>query len=287
MISEKIGSLAPFPYIPDETRTKHSSDGLFLRPFGVFKDDLAVNFNQKAHPFLVTQILQCCTTDKNGKMPEQEFFWDLTIGKRIECLVTIAMLRDLSKLSVHLRCSNESCQQPMEIDLYQREIAQLQLKSDRVDSFMVRIGEKSFQIRKPTGRDQIEWLKTSFANEDEAIQWMIRSLFCEDKIIPPDSGREDPLSDELARTIDESMEENDPLVNFHLMTHCPSCGKQGRYKINLEKISLLRLRKAQRNLFETVHRLAFYYHWNEDDVFSIPPWRRLHYLALIEREGIR
>jgi hypothetical protein len=287
MISEKVGYLALFPQIPEKIRAKYSVNGLFLRPFGVFKDDLNINFNQKTHPFLVTQILQCCTSDKNGKMPEQEFFWDLTVGKRIECLVAIALLWDLPKLSVHLRCSNEMCQQPMEIDIFQMEITNLQLKSDKADSFIIRIGEKSLPIRKPTGRDQIEWLKTPFANEDAAIQRMTRSLLCEGEKISPDSDMEYPISDELAKTVDESMEEFDPLVNFHLMVYCPYCEKEGRYKINLEELSLFKLHKAQRNLLQTVHRLAFYYHWSEDDIFSISTWRRLHYLDLIERERIQ
>lgn len=287
LTSERADYLVPFPHIPEDIRVKYSINGLFLRPFGVFEDDLNIDFNQKARPSLVTQILQCCTSDKKGKVLEQDFFWDLTVGKRIECLVTIAMLWDLSKLSVHLRCSNEMCQQPMELEISQKEIANLQLQSDKTDSFMIQIGDKSLPIRKPTGRDQIKWLKTPFANEDAAIQWMIRSLLYENEKISPDSDIEYTISDEWVKTIDESMEEFDQLVNLNLMVYCPYCEKEGRYKINLEELSLLKLHKAQRGLLQTIHRLAFYYHWSEEDIFSIPPWRRLHYLALIEREGIR
>jgi hypothetical protein len=44
------------------------------------------------------------------------------------------------------------------------------------------------------------------------------------------------------------------------------------------------LRRAQHGLIEDVHRLARTYHWTEDRVAALPPWRRARYLALIERE---
>lgn len=287
VMSEKVGYVVQFPPIPEDIKAKYSINGLFLRPFGIFREDLDIDFNQKSYPLLVTQILQCCTSDKNGNTPGQDFFSDLTVGKRIECLVTIAMLWDLSKLSVHLRCSNEMCQQPMELEISKKEIADLQLQSDKNDSFMIQIGDKSLPIRKPTGRDQIKWLKTPFINEDAAIKWMISSLLYENGKTDPFYDDEYSLSEECIKAIDRSMEEFDPLVNFNLMVICPNCEREGRYKINLEELSLVKLQEAQKSLLKIVHRLALHYHWSEDDIFSIPPWRRLHYLTLIEREEIR
>ncbi len=282
LISERADCWVPFPCVPDNLRAKYSINGLFLRPFGVFKRDIEIDFKQKARPYPVTEILQCCTRDKNGKTPKQNFFWDLTAGKRIECLLTIVMSGYSSKLSIHLCCLNDNCRQPMEVEISQEEIADFQLQNDKADSFMIQIGDKGHLIRKPTGRDQIEWLNTSFANEDAAMKGMLRTLLHGDDKTSSDIRY--PMSDERVKTLNKSMDELDPLVNFDLRAYCPYCDKENRYEINLEELSLYKLQEAQKGLLQTIHRLALHYHWREEDVFSIPPWRRYHYLDLIEKE---
>lgn len=269
----------PFPQNPDSIRAKYSINGLSLRPFGIFEDDLEVDFNQKIRPHLVTQILGCCTRDKNGKTPDQTFFWDLTIGKRVEGLLTIATLGDSSDWPVHLRCLNEACRQQMEIEISVEELASLQHRTD--DPFIIRVGDESLTLRKPTGGDQLKWLKTSFTDEDAAVKAMIQTLVLDNEKA---SLQECPMPDVWVQTINRTMEEFDPLVNFSLLVYCPYCEKENEYEIDLEELSLRKLHKSQLYLLKTLHRLAIHYHWSEQQIFSIPPWRRSHYLALIEKE---
>ncbi|MFQ5793441.1 MAG: hypothetical protein ACE5JP_00120 [Candidatus Bipolaricaulia bacterium] len=287
LISERHGFLAPFPRIPNSIKAKYSNNGLSLRLFGFFEDDLEIDFNQKVRPHLVTQILQCYTINKNGETPDLNFFWDLTIGKRIECLLTIVTLTlgSSSKLSVRLRCPSETCQQQMEIEISMDELASLQHQADDTDHFMIQIGDESLLIRRPTGRDQLEWLKRSFMDEDTAVKSMIRTLVLDNEKAV--SNEEYPILDEWVQTINETMEELDPLVNFSLSVPCPYCSREGHYEFNLEELSLHKLHEAQLNLLQTVHHLAFHYHWSEQQIFSLPPWRRSYYLALIEKEGNR
>ncbi|MEA3479568.1 MAG: hypothetical protein U9R60_15400 [Bacteroidota bacterium] len=281
-MSEKSGYWVPFPGIPESTRAKYSINGLFLRPFGLFENDLEIDFNQKLHPYLVTQILECCTRGKNGETPEKAFFWDLTIGKRIECVLAIVMSGRASRLPIHLRCLNQTCQEPMEIEFSLEEMAALQYRSDDAYPFVIQIDSRNLQFRKPTGSDQLEWLKGSFPDEDAAIKRMIQTLLCNDE--KAGSDHEFLIPDEWVKTIDEAMAEIDPLVNFSLTIYCPHCDEDGLYTINLEESLLHELHKAQKNLIATIHRLAAHYHWSEQQVLSIPPWRRFHYLALIEKE---
>jgi hypothetical protein len=281
-MSEKSGYWVPFPGIPEGIRAKYLINGLLLRPFGLFENDLEIDFNQKLHPYLVTQILECCACDKNGEPPEKAFFWDLTIGKRIECVLAIVMSGRASKLPIHLRCLNQTCQEPMEIEFSLEEMAALQHRSDDADPFAIQIDSRNLQFRKPTGGDQLEWLEGSFPDEDAAIKRMIQTLLCNDEEAGFD--HEFLIPDEWVKTIDEAMTEVDPLVNFSLTIHCPHCDEDGLYFINLEESLLHELHKAQKNLIETIHRLAARYHWSEQQILSIPPWRRFHYLALIEKE---
>ncbi|MCP4117235.1 MAG: hypothetical protein GY737_17935 [Desulfobacteraceae bacterium] len=277
------GDWTPFPAIPGEAGTGYSVTDLFIRPFGLFETDLGINFSQNRRPYLITDILACCTRDMNHGTPEDDFFWDLTIGKRVECLMAIVMSGRASRLPVHPRCLNGMCGEPMEIEFSMEEIAALQHRHDHVDPVAVRIDNREFRFRKPTGRDQLGWLDTPFPDEDAAVRTMIQTLWCRDGTADPD--HEAPIPDHWVGTIDNAMMETDPLVNFTLTIHCPHCGREGPYNINLEERLLRELRKARENLIGEIHCLAAHYHWSEGQILSIPPWRRRHYLALIEKQG--
>ena len=54
------------------------------------------------------------------------------------------------------------------------------------------------------------------------------------------------------------------------------------YYINLYKFALFILANIQKDLLYSIHYLAKFYHWNENDIISLPLWRREYYLKLIE-----
>jgi hypothetical protein len=279
-ISKRQSFLVPFPRISDGTREEYSYTGLWLRPFGLFKQDLDVDFNQKIHPYLVTQILQCCTESKNEETPDQSFFWNLKVGKRIECLLTIAALS--SDLSIIFKCFNEACNEQIEVDISPGQMVSLFQEADEKDQCTVQIDGEQIAFRKPTGSDQLEWANTSFKDQNEAIKAMIRTLLLDESA---SCSKNIPVSDDWIKPVEGAMKEIDPLVNFSLRVCCPYCEKEFRYEINLEEIILRKLHEAQLNLLKTVHRIASYYHWSEEQIFSLPPWRRSHYLGLIEKEA--
>ena len=279
-ISESQNFLVPFPRVPDEAQEEYSYNGLWLRPFGLFKQDLDVDFNQKIRPYLVTQILQCCTESKNEETPDQSFFWNLEVGKRIECLLTIAALS--SDLSIILKCFNEACNEQIEVDISPGQMVSLFQEADEKDQCTVQIDGEQIAFRKPTGSDQLEWANTSFKDQNEAIKAMIRTLLLDESA---SCSKNIPVSDDWIKSVEGAMKEIDPLVNFSLRVCCPYCEKESNYEINLEEIILCKLHEAQLNLLEMVHRIASYYHWTEEQIFSLSPWRRSHYLGLIEKEA--
>ena len=272
------GHSAPFPRLPAGARTASTTEGLLLRPFGLFRDDLEIDFNQHSPPRLVTQVLRCCTTGRDSEAPEEDFFWELPSGKRMEGLVAIATLGEPSGLSVRLRCPDEACRQEMEVEISTSELAGLQRRGDETGRVVVRVGDEEVQVRLPTGRDQQGWLETSFDDEGAALKTIVETL-----LLGP-SREEGSVPDEWIEPIDEALEEIDPLVNFALLVGCPECGKESRYEVDLQDVSLKVLRRAQLHLLRSVHRLALHYHWSEAQIFNLPPWRYSHYLALIEEE---
>ena len=273
---------APFPRVPDNIKAKYSIRNLSFRPFGIFEKDLDIDFKERSRPYLATEVLRCCTLDNNGDPPENAFFLDLTVGKRIECLLTLATLRGSSLLIFSTPCLNGACSQKMEIQISAQELADLQHLYDDSDQINIEFADKTISIRKPTGRDQLEWLRNSYQDEAEAIEVMIRTLILESGNVS--SERESQRSDNWVQTLNNTFDEIDPLVNFRFLVNCPYCGMENQYEIDLEEISLQRLKDAQIRLLKSIHLIARHYHWNEKQFFSVPPWRRSQYLALIEKE---
>lgn len=266
--------------LPAGARTAPAVDDLLLRPFGLFRDDLEIDFNQYSRPRLVTQVLRCCTTGPDGEVPDQDLFWDLSSGKRTECLAAIATLGDPSGLTVRLRCPDEGCRQELEAEISTHELAGLQRRGDETDRVEVRIGDEEVPVRLPTGRDQQGWLETSFDDEGAALKAIVETLLLE----PSRSREGGPVPDEWVQPIGAALEEVDPLVDFAFLAACPDCGKESRHEVDLQDVSLGMLHRTQLRLLRSVHRLALHYHWSEEQIFALPPWRYSHYLDLIEED---
>ncbi|HEX6624638.1 MAG TPA: hypothetical protein VF064_13075, partial [Pyrinomonadaceae bacterium] len=80
----------PFPF-PRLAGPPREGAALRLRAFGVDERDLSVDFAATARPLLVTEVLELCTeSEERAAPPDPGFFWDLTVGKRIESLLAIA-----------------------------------------------------------------------------------------------------------------------------------------------------------------------------------------------------
>ena len=242
---------------------------LTLRQFGIYESDLNVDFST-ARPFLVTEILDCCTRNALGQRIDRKFFWDLTVGARTECLLRLAATGDEAEIPLTLRCPNRACGRELEIELTVNEISELQQQVLSDETISV---SNQLKLRRPTGNDQLAWLGRSFEVESEALQQMLCTLVVEGT-----------PSRESLEEIGRVMDEHDPLVNFTVQVQCPDCEQESVCEIDLEDMSLNRLRQAQLRLLAAVHRLAAHYHWSEEEIFKVPHWRRDYYLNLLERE---
>lgn len=270
--SETHEQLLPFPRVPEAVKNKHSISDLGLRRFGIYESDLNIDFSAP-RPFLVTSILDCCTRDARGHAVDRNFFWDLSVGTRTECLLRLITTGDQSEIPLSLRCPNSGCGNELEIELTFGEISELQQQALDDGPIFVTSESSHLKLRRPTGNDQLAWLGRDFALESEAVDQMLSTLIV------------DGLSQGLPVTeIARVMEEHDPLVNFTVQVDCPDCKHEFVCEIDLQELSLTRLRQAQFRLLTTVHRLAAHYHWSEEEIFKVPYWRRDQYLSLLARE---
>lgn len=264
-------TLISFPPFPADLARKYEVSQLFLRPFGIEKSDLAVDFSQKNLPHLITGILEQCSFNHESKIPE-DFFLDLSVGKRIESLLVLASSNIKTSFSFPFKC--ESCGVLLELELTLGEIAEIQKKSDLQAKIEAKIGDRKILFRKPSGRDQKDWQSRVFADDKVARQTMLRSLQ-----INPKSNEK--ISPDAFSAIDEAFDEADPLINFFFRTGCSECEKQNDFPIDLSKFALDELYRTQKILIWTTHRLASHYHWSEKEIFEVPYWRRMQYLELI------
>jgi len=270
-----------FPRLPETVKPGFSTRGLTLRPFGLYEEDLDVDFDRTPRPFLVTQILERCTRDHQQEKLPQDFFWDLTVGKRIECLLKLISPEAQTKIAVTRACSNESCRQDLEIELLSEEISALQEEAYANEHVSMKFENGQLTLRRPTATDQLSWLNSRFANEATAINEMVRTL-C---LPAPGESLTEEATVSRASSIQQCLDEHDPLIDFKVVVHCPYCEAENFFQVDLQEVSLRRLRQAQLGLLASVHNLARYYHWSEQQIFSVPYWRRAHYLDLIDREN--
>ena len=278
MLSPHMHPTAPFPSLPARLEAAHAAHGLRLRRFGVAYEDLMVDCGRPVGPHLITALLACCTERPAGQALEPQFFWDLGVGKRIECLLILASLEGTKELSIPLRCPQPSCGQPIEIDLTLEEILAVGQETGD-DTLSVQFGEVCLVVRRPTGADQLAWLQHIVQDERAAVQTILRTLIVE--------GPEMEHTQTCIGQIEATLDRHDPLVQFSLSVVCPYCRELAPHEVDLAAFAVQKLRAAQGLLIEEVHRLAAHYHWTEAEILAIPAWRRAHYLALVEREEMR
>jgi hypothetical protein len=280
-VSGQHEPLFPFPRVPETVKAGFSIKGLTLRPFGFYARDLDVDFSRTPRPFLVTQILECCTRNDRREEVPQSFFWNLTVGKRIECLLNLLSPGEGTKIALTLACANPTCGQELEIALSLAEISALQEEAYTDEHVSMKVGNRQLALRRPTAGDQLRWLNSHFTDEATAVRAMIGTLLVDEN---GSSSSEETIVEGQATEIEQSLDEHDPLIDFQVEVHCPYCETRRLFEVDLEELSLRRLRQSQLRLLASVHRLAAHYHWSEQQIFSVPHWRRAYYLALIDGE---
>lgn len=259
------------PDFPSSLAGADPAAGVGMRRFGIFENDLTVDFTSGDTPGLITRILEQCTVDPHNRLPG-DFFRGLSVGKRLECLLALAAGEERVPFNFPFRCSG--CEQELEIELTLDEIAEMQGEADRTEIVEVSIGKRPFLFRKPSGRDQEHWAGMTFRDEADAAWAMIGTLAVDPEIA-------DGLGAKELGLIDAAMDEADPLINFLCRIDCSECGSPNEFLIDLPAVALDRLSRLQRQLIVMVHKLASHYHWSEKEVFEVPHRRRKQYLDLI------
>lgn len=263
-------AIIPLPAFSPLLTGEYPANDLGLRRFGMFESDLAIDFTLSNIPVLIGRILEQCTIDSRKRLPE-DFFRELSVGKRLECLLALASGEKCLPFIFPFHCTG--CGQELEMELTLEEIMEQQRAADLIKTVKVEIGGEAFLFRKPCGRDQEIWAGMVFEDEKEAAMAMVGILAVDSDITKLDAKNFDLL--------DKAMDEADPLVNFLCRINCSECDATNEFFIDLCDTALGMLNRLQQQLIVMVHKLASHYNWSEKEIFEVPHWRRMEYLELI------
>lgn len=235
-----------------------------MRPFG-HAVDLDLDFGRPDRPSLVTALLAQC-----AEHPDPTFWWSRPVGERTAALIRlVALTEQRDDISLGARCVAAACGESFEFELSLRSLAggaadagplQVQLDAGR-----------ALTLRRATGEDLRRWRDAQPASRAEALRVILDSLVLAGEARPDDEA-----------AVSASIAAADPLVDFTVSCHCPTCGAPNEVAVDLEALALARLVGRQQALLQEVHRFASYYGWTESEVLAVPPARRARYLALIE-----
>jgi len=276
-------NLWPFSLLPEKIAKQYGVSRAFLRPFGETAEDLDVDFQWASAPQLTTDILQKCLLAGKDQI-QKELVWDLPISSRLQGLLILATRGGDLSLEMTLVCQNSDCQKKMDIEITLKELTQIQKPTyDRQEVDVQKDGLR-LRMRRPTGRDQRNWLKQKFSSQEEAMNVALDDLSLAGNELS-DSGKTLlSTNKDILQAVERALDEIDPLINLEYNITCPECQKSGNYAIKLEEWAYKKLKSYQDYLIQTIHLLAKAYHWSEEEILTLPAWRRKMYLGMLERD---
>lgn len=246
----------------------------WTRAFGVYPSDLSIDFAHLNRPILITRLLSLCLRDAEGQALREDALWSWTLAQRLDGLLAIAQASGERRESLVARCGNRECREPLELDV---ELAHfVQNNPERTFTLSLDDGA-TLEVTLPTGSDQLDWLHTPPGEGKAMLLGMAQHLVkCVNGAEPPQDWC---LPQEWFEALSAQLEAQDPLTALTLETQCPFCSTDVNVDLDLEALILKRLKQKQAGLLQEIHYLASHYHWSEDVILNLPPWRREYYLT--------
>src|SRR5216684_298631 len=143
------------------------------RAFGSDFSDLELDFDAGPRPHLTTRVITLCAA------VDESSAWKMTVGRRIELLLTIAGMRMPGAFAINVRCSNPACRKMSEIELTMHEVLEHSAAAGGSPA-AVELDGKTIRLRRPTGEDQLAWLHARPRDSREGTLLAVRSLIEDD-----------------------------------------------------------------------------------------------------------
>jgi hypothetical protein len=189
--------------------------------------------------------------------------------------------RDIALIGLHLhlfgdriqstvKCPNIECGKPIDIDFCLSELP-IPDRNDAAPQYVFIVDGKNITYRLPTGIDQEVVSDLARNNNDQAAQTILER--CVEHF--------NTLSPEQVIALQEEMARRDPQLDTDFNAHCPECGKDFTLHFDIQDFLLRKISGARQRLYQQVHTLAWYYHWSEAEIMTLPFQKRQIYINLL------
>ncbi|MFT6925772.1 MAG: hypothetical protein ACJAZP_001361 [Psychromonas sp.] len=224
----------------------------------------------------VTNILAYALDNVAGQRVTKKMIRMLSSGDREFLILYLHSLLEPDPRWITRRCAE--CDQPVQ---FQIDAAALPVKSagEKYPQTALKLSFCDAQMRVPIGTDE-EALADNCEDHDSAMSMLLKRLLtlgdenCLDQAIAYDR-----LTTSDLLMIDRVLDQMSPQISRSVNITCPYCLTEQLQSIdNYEWII-----HENSSLDEQIHTLAFYYHWSEKEILSLPKKRRSQYVTLIER----
>jgi hypothetical protein len=204
----------------------------------------------------------------------------MTLGDRIAILLHLRRLTYGEIMSCEINCP--SCKEIVSVQISVSDILQQPPSSElqpNKSEYEVSIDSYALKLRLPNGKDQEALLSLDKgSNISHYTQHALKSLiFSACPALP------DQLSIDFLAKVSSKLAELDPQSDIVFNITCPFCNYIFQAPFIVEDFIFREIASRLQLLEEEVHWLAFHYHWNEDEILSLPVRRRKRYVELINR----
>ena len=295
----------------DSQATENPERGLFLLPGGYVADDGVV------HGRAVMRSVTGFDEEWLADLPPTTFSACVVTGLLTRCLVRLgsicpvpgSVVRDMlvsdreylimrlremtfgSRVDSVIRCSNESCGEPMEVSF---SLADYSIESrPATQRFFKRSmlcgstagSESEVEFRLPTGADQ-EALARAFRKDetaaaDQLLARCVRRIGEKTEIDHDEISR---LPDDVRLQLSVEMGRLAPRLVDDFESACPECGAVCSRTLDFSAFFLEEIRSSLLHLERDIHLLAWHYHWSEREVLSLTRRKRRRYVEMVNQE---
>ena len=200
---------------------------------------------------------------------------ELSIGQRDALLLTLREMTFGQSLNCMASCPG--CSDQLELTLNVADI-RVEKKVGSTGELTTIIEKHEVRFRVPNSKDiaSLHDPKNLAASRKEIYDRCILSICKNGKKIPFD---EMPVN--VKEEISDLIAKADPQADVLLDLTCPSCNKKWQVVFDIVSFFWIEITSWAYRIMYEVRNLALAYGWSEDDILSMSPWRRHHYLEMI------
>jgi hypothetical protein len=268
MRSTSVELLHGFPY--QNAYVKHVN----LRELRGDDENALANTTQVPSFIAAIDLLNRVASIDQLLRPEQVagFVNEISIGDRNKLMLELYRLCMGNFFDLVISCP--FCSKEMSLELGLEKLLKNSQSAIKEDDAL-NTAQHLLKLRAVTGADQMRFLEIddSRRGKQEFVKLCIVS-----SEPPLEVG---PLPDEIISAISTRLDQIDPLADPILNMVCPTCQSAFLLSLDIDKLVISGIKERNSQFQKEAHWLAFYYHWSEDSIMSLPVSKRKQYIEMI------